>query len=364
MQITEFLSTAKWIESIYSESTKELLFSFKLVSMLSDITHGGREVMGEIGGFIGMVLKSTTELAVVRNRLLSHPFAPDVLKAFKLEALLSADLSLQIAQKTMSGINKEGNVKDVEEVRDIIRNLSQSWRLLTSCVGPLENLLVPKEISEEKDFDDILTIELRYEHEHSPQAATISEVLVNIELLYAAVAISLGERNYRPLSVLYVASGTSFRFDFKGLGEPIREIKELLVEAWSRIRHRKADDLHQNNKVLLGSLEVLRRIDSDAKENVLDPEEALRLREQVIKNTVELFEAGALLREIPNEETISNQKLIQGIHVKLLSPQPPNNRDSKTNGVKSAKKRSRRRGKRKSPSSSATKPDSESNGEG
>ena len=345
MQITEFLQTARWLESVYSDSTKDLLFSFNLQRMLGEMAHGGREVMGNVGGLVGSVLKATTELAAVRNQVLSNPFAPAILEAFDLEGLTSADVPVEIAEKAIAVMTKDGDAKALDEAREILGSLSRNWRLLTSCTEPLQQLLVPKEIIDEKDFDDILTIELRYEHEHSPQAETISEVLTNVEQLYAAVAISLGEKNYRPLSVLYIASGTSFRFDFKGLGEPIREIKELLVEAWSRIRHRKADDLHQNNKVLLGSLEVLRHIDSDARQNVLDPEEAMRLREQVIRNTVALFDAGVLPREIPNEEIVFNQRLLQAIHVKLLPPQSIENGEAA--GKSATKKKVRRRSKRK-----------------
>lgn len=362
MQITEFLRTTKWLNSLYSESTKSLMFSHDLSRFLINLRHGiPKDSLGDVGGVIGAVLKATNEMAVVRISLVSDPFAAEVLKAFHLEDLLSDSFPTQIAEKSITTLTKVKESDITEEVIESLGTLGRNWNLLQSTVTPLQKLLVPNEIAGEKDFDDILTIELRYEHEHSPQAETISEILTNIEQLYAAVAISLGERNYRPLAVLYVASGTSFRFDFTGLGEPIREIKELLVEAWTRLRHRKADDLHQNNKVLLGSLEVLRHIEADAKQNVLDPEEALRLREQVIKNTIALFEAGALPREIPNEEIVSNRKLLQGIQVKLLPPQP-SEKGENADLSKPTKKR-KRRIKRKKSSVSSAQVEPKSNGD-
>ena len=70
----------------------------------------------------------------------------------------------------------------------------------------------------------------------------------------------------------------------------------------------------------------------------------MRLREQVIKSTVALFDAGALPREIPLEEVVSNEKLIQGIQVKLL---PAHHFEDGEGTNKRVSKRKRGRGSQK-----------------
>jgi hypothetical protein len=323
MQITEFVQTVKWIESQYNKRTIELI----LKGSVADYVLGHRPApsednTSELKGLTSVTLKALNDMAIVRTRLEAHPFAPEILRTFGLEKLLDEEFPIIIGELIVSASasdrERERIMVTARELTDVLYPMSSNWRLLTKTLDPLQQLLIPKEVLEEHDFDNILTIELRYAHDINPQPRIISEVLESVEQLYAAISISLGKKEFKHLSVIFISSGSSFRFDFKGLGEPIKQIKELLVEAWNKIRHRKADDLHQNNQTLLGSLEVLRQISHDAQKNILDPEEAMRLREQVIRNTMALFEAGALPREVPNVEIVSNQKLLQGIQVKLL----------------------------------------------
>jgi len=62
---------------------------------------------------------------------------------------------------------------------------------------------------------------------------------------------------------------------------------------------------------------------SSRTEGVLDNEEALRLKEQVLDSATNLFEAGVLPREVPESEYVPNYKLLEEYHRKLLPPAPP-----------------------------------------
>ncbi|HEX8096584.1 MAG TPA: hypothetical protein VF507_01055, partial [Pyrinomonadaceae bacterium] len=164
--------------------------------------------------------------------------------------------------------------------------------------------------------------------------------------LYEAVAIASGKKEFDPLTVIYATSGSSFRFDFKGLGEPIKQLKELLVEAWKKIRHRKADDFHHNSKAILEGLNLLSEIRSHNRHHVLDSETTMRLNQQIIKSMLGLFEVGALPREVQTIEIVSNEELMQGIQQKLLPPAPAEKKNSETK--KGQRKTSRRKRSTKS----------------
>ncbi len=122
--------------------------------------------------------------------------------------------------------------------------------------------------------------------------------------------------------VIYADSGSSFRFDFKGLGEPIKQIKSIFVDAWNNVRHRKADDFHHNGKAIIEGLDILRKIQSHRQQNILNPEDANRLSLLINKSMFDLLEAGALPREIPDTENVSNKEIMNGIQQKLLPPAP------------------------------------------
>ena len=107
----------------------------------------------------------------------------------------------------------------------------------------------------------------------------------------------------------------TLRIDLRGLGGPIKQIKELLLEGWSRIRHRHADDFRSNTKALLEGLHV---VDALASNKHLDPESKSRIRHRLVESMLNLFKASALPREVQPVEIIFNDTLIEGIQRRLL----------------------------------------------
>jgi hypothetical protein len=294
-------------------------------------------------------LVATHEMAVVADKLKVHPYAPQVLKAFGLEVLSNKSFIIGISERVVIP-NVDPSIPFLRELIQHLRPIWAKWTLFTECIEPIENLTVPKEITSEQDFDEILTIELKYEGRIQPQAETISKVLVNVTKLYEAVAVASGHKEFDPLIMIYATSGSSFRFDFKGLGDPLKQVKEILVEAWKRIRHRKADDFHQNSKAILEGLNLLSQVRSHSRQNVMDAETTMRLNQKIISSMLGLFEEGALPREVRSIEIVSNDKLIQGIQQKLLPPSSVEIKGGKTKKRRSnPKKTSPKRGKAKLP---------------
>lgn len=312
MQTIDFLETAKWVIKQFSDEITVNILQGRAFDMLRSTKD-----LGSSGAILGFVTASQ-EIAVVAGRLLSHPFAPKVLQAFELEQLLDKDFPKKLAEAAIkfSGSNAPDGY---ELVHSIINPLSRGWRNLTQCIGPIERLVIPQEVLHQEDFDDVLTIELRYEDQVNPKIETISSVLNNITRLYESISRLYGFSDFTSLKVIYADSGSAFRFDLKGIGEPIKRIKELLVEGWNLIRHRKAEDFRHNNKALLESLETIKKIYASQQSGALEPEDALRIRTLVLDSAIALFEEGVMPREIPRVEVVSNQQLLEGFQQKLLT---------------------------------------------
>jgi len=317
MQTIDFIQTAKWIKAQFSEETIQALFH-----RLSYNREPDEGVTIETP-----IIEATYELAAIREKLLNHPFAPDALQAFGLEELMRPEFPLMIARK-VAEVQRTKPVTPVEmhekmsELDRLLYPARDGWKLFQGCIEPLERLVVPQEVTNEQPFDDILTLELSYGSNLQPTLNAVFEILNNVDKLYGSLARLYGFAEYSPLRVIYADSGSSFRFDFKGLGEPIKRIKELLVEGWNLIRHRKIEDFRRNNQALLESLESVRQIQSLKREGVLENEEAMRLKEQVLDSVTNLFEAGVLPREVPESEYVPNYKLLEEYHRKLLPPAP------------------------------------------
>lgn len=320
MLVIEFIETANWIISQYAETTKKLLFSGSLshLRMLASRENDKANMLFTNGLIISQ------DLAIVRERLLLHPNAPQVLKAFGLSALLEGETSLIIGKYAYqatkaAGSNEPPSRDDIGE--SLIHNISLRWNVFTGCIKPVQALTIPKEVQEEKPFDDTLTIELDYGDAY-PQASIISKALDNTTKLYEAFADASGNGEFPPLVIIYASSGSAFRFDLKGLGDPIKQLKGIFVDAWRLIRHRKADDFQKNGKAIVDGLDILERIEATRRKNALTSEEASRLKLNINRAMLSLLEAGAMPREIPDIEDVENRKLMKGIQQKLLPPAP------------------------------------------
>lgn len=305
MQTIEFLQTARWILSQYTDEAKDFF---------------GRGVQAIAGSekktdAVESLLLITHELARVRPILSAHPHAPQILKAFHLNMLLEETWPIQLSA---SVLRRDADGPPRHQLDLVTQGLVSAWTVFAGCIDPVEHLIAPQEVLSEHAFDEVLTIELRHEGEKPIALATLAEAINHLTQLYSSITRALAEPD-TPLTLLYADSGSSVRVDLRGNGKAINGLKELLIEAWNRIRHRRADDLATNNKAVLSSLSVLDEINTRREKGTIEPEDAANLTNKIIQSTIGLFETGALPREIPSIENVPNLKLIEALQPKLLT---------------------------------------------
>ncbi len=84
----------------------------------------------------------------------------------------------------------------------------------------------------------------------------------------------------------------------------------------------------------MDSLQTLKAISVAAGDGTIDPEEAVRLREQILRSVHELYGSGTSIREIPHVEFVSNRSLFKEYQLRLLPPAT----ESKGDDVKSSRR--------------------------
>jgi hypothetical protein len=142
------------------------------------------------------------------------------------------------------------------------------------------------------------------------------------------------------LSIIKIESGLGIRIDCKGSENVILHLKEFILESWHKIRHKRSEEVIENNKALLSSLAVIDKINQREIEKSLSPEESEQLRRKVIKNVLGLFQYGALISEIPQEEKVDNTKLLSAFSSKLLeAPVTAKQKAKKVSSKKSTSKK-------------------------
>jgi hypothetical protein len=141
-----------------------------------------------------------------------------------------------------------------------------------------------------------------------------------IERAYSAIAeaYELGTTSTL-LKIVKVESGSSIRFDCRGLGEPVKHFKDFLLEAWHKLRHQKAEEVTVANEAVLSSLSVLRELKKREQSGDLPPEKAELLRRTVVESTLGLFHRGVLPTEVADVEIVNNVALLGRFNPKLLT---------------------------------------------
>ena len=309
MTPAQVVDTIKWIDSRIPTLAKQLFLSAPAGTDLGPQS-----------------IAASHEMAYASAILERNSNAVQVLKAFGLESILNRQYITAWTTGLIAGPGK----RDVEHNGKVAR----PWSTMMRSVGPWESLTVPKELREGSK-DEILSIEIRHSVERVP-LPIVAAAMEHLENAYSAVArIYLGpDRAEDKLQIISIQSGSLIRIDCRGIGEAVKHTKELLLESWRKIRHKRTDELVEKNNATLSSLAVIEAITDLEKRAALPPEEAETLRRTILISVTGLYSCNAVLAEIRPLEVVNNDKLLESFSPKLLGT---GNSDTETDGKHTAK---------------------------
>jgi hypothetical protein len=187
---------------------------------------------------------------------------------------------------------------------------------MVSCVKPFRDLTIPADLLGERR-EEVLAINLS--DRENLDLKVLAKVIREIEALYDSVNRVFGRTDAPPLQIVKIESGSKLRIDLKGLAETVKELKNAVLEIWSKHRHKKADEIIDQHRVVSSGIEVLTKIDRRVKKKELTNEDGARFKHAIVESTLGLFKNGALIDEIPATEVIDNVKLLDGFAYRLLA---------------------------------------------
>jgi hypothetical protein len=245
------------------------------------------------------------------DALLSNPSAVEVVKAFGLvPKLLQPDVLL-------SALSEERAGKRPSLLNVIWIEFKRPLEDMIECAKPLKALVVPKGMQGNGIAnDEVLTVNLTRETLDLP---VVRKTLSDLESLYDAVNRISGIGAHSPLEILKIESGTNLSISLKGMGEPIKQIKELIVELWTKHRQKRVDEILDHHRVIASGIRLIDDIEKNVKKKSLTAEDGARLKRSVLKDAFSLFGNGALIDEIPTIEKVNNVALLGAFGPKLLS---------------------------------------------
>jgi hypothetical protein len=169
--------------------------------------------------------------------------------------------------------------------------------------------------------ENVLTVYLQEKKNELSHPKRIADLMEAVSGIYDAVAEVNGIQN-EPLLVLACDSGSNKGFDFKGAGQCVKEMKELILEMFDRIAFFKEKRFEQRIEVLGKSLSVVEKIGSLEKAQKIDREHAAVLRKAIFGGLEMLRECGAVIPEMDDRVQSISVNALMAPSQKLLSQRP------------------------------------------
>lgn len=318
MQTATFIKSIKWLYALEIDESLDYFrtgFSHYLDAGRAGIQSGIEETYTR-----GIHLNSRV------RQIEDHATAPMVLDAFGLSTVYDGDWWQTVVAaflKLLASSEETESASDtVKEMLGTLGDLSERMRILLSCVGPLQQLVVPSAVLRQSDFDETLTLEVHpTTGPVSPTINRMEAVLTATSELYVTMCRIHGIEEPQPLRVLHMSSEDGFKFDFSGDGTIIVDVKKLLADVWLRIRNQDAPHIKDLNRAIVGNLAPCQKIEERLASGDLTQETAGQLRHQLSALAMKMFDHGVQIREIPDTDTVDNRLLMEQISQRRL-PSP------------------------------------------
>lgn len=154
--------------------------------------------------------------------------------------------------------------------------------------------------------NDVFIVLLVEDSGHS-SPARISMLMESVQSLYDVCAELEGEAR-ADLSVVSCDSGSDKSFDFLGVAKVMEQVRKIVLDLWDRVIFYREKKLDARLQLLAKSLPVIERISE--LEDRLGPEQAEKLRRDVLGGVKKFFEAGAVIPEMEKASSFSPRQLM------------------------------------------------------
>lgn len=318
MQTKQVLETIRRIEAKFAPIVERL-------NTIQNMIYGPPRPGGALGR---IVLEITYLFGDFIETVQRDAYSVKVIEAFELsETILQKEFWFKVANalptssrgedpRVVTLSDPEVRNAAIEAWRPIASILLMRYDRMVTCVKPLMALTIPPDLLNEQR-EGVLAVNLS--DRESLNLKVLAKVIDEVEALYDTINRIFGRTEAPPLQIIRIESGSNLRIDLRGLAETVKELKSAVLEIWTKHRHKKADEIIDQHRVVSSGIEVLTQIDNRVKKKELTGEDGVRFRRAIVQSTLGLFKSGALIDEIPPIEVVDNVKLLDGFAYKLLA---------------------------------------------
>ena len=280
----------------------EFITETSLDKFLREIMNSARKQEKGLDSKTKAVLLEVFRDITIRSQSFSR-LEKDILKFFDLENLFEPHLWSAFS---------EGGYQQMSETSSAILQIKQ---FLPNFVDLLQQEYVqdvrnsPEDLPPQFQGKALLTVILPEEHGQVSNASRVIELIDSVNILYETY-IEIHQEHYEPLILLACDSGSDKSFDFLGLAKAIEAIKEVVLTLWDRVIYFREKQYSERIKLVVETLPAIEKISGLEKEGKLGPEQAEKLRRQLVEGASKFLETGAITEEIYGEARFEPRQLM------------------------------------------------------
>jgi hypothetical protein len=252
-----------------------------------------------------------------------------IFNAFRRYSLSSADFSYAARTiKHIMGLDPLDDPsfwaslsKESKEMYDVYQAMTFTQRYLPLIIGMLQQ----ETIAEMSPLLSVgigqspgkLTVILPEPPGTVSRPQRLIDALSSISLLYEAFA-DLERAPRSDLSVIACDAGSDKSFDFLGLANLMKAVKELLLSVWDRVVFFREQQVAQRLDLIASSLPIIDKLGDLQRENKLGPEECELIRRKIVEGVTKFLTSGSAIPEM-GERSNFDPYLLMAPEPKLLT---------------------------------------------
>ena len=119
-------------------------------------------------------------------------------------------------------------------------------------------------------------------------------------------------------------SGSNKVFDFKGSGELVGGVKEIILSIWDKVITHRKDEFVSRLDAVKTTLPMIEYISKMEREGSISPQDAHLMSKKLVASAVNFMETGSLIPDLQQEAYFDPEKLLSVQETLLLSaPEKP-----------------------------------------
>jgi hypothetical protein len=145
----------------------------------------------------------------------------------------------------------------------------------------------------------------------------IVDALLSISLLYEAFA-DIDKLPISTLSVIACDAGSDKSFDFLGVADLMKAVKELLLSVWDRVVFFREQQVAHRLELIASSLPIIEKLGDLQRENKIGPEEGELIRRKIVEGVTKFIGSGSTIPGM-RERSALDPRVLMAPEPKLLN---------------------------------------------